>query len=213
MNNLPAHLFFKCTIQGPFTFLGSTSADQDISMQTLATQMKKNERRMIASQRTGKNLIKRELNHLDLQQKSSVGILVQFLGYDSEDYKNWPNSTMNFCEGMLKIHFKNGMMQDICLEGRLVRPELHLNTRGFEPCGADHTIDFGLVHTSDHLIKTVWLVNKSRVPAEWNVVYVPFKEKTYFGAETVTKLEKENVEKVDNQQVFSFNKSEVIPFV
>ena len=131
------------------------------------------------------------------------------MGFDREDYSNWPNSKLNFTEGAMTIHFRNGMTQDITLEGKLLRPDLRLNITGFEPCGNENVIDFGRVHTSDHKIVTVWLANKSTVPAEWSIVYVPFPEKGYYGAKTVTKLEKENLKKVDNPDVFNFQQTEV----
>lgn len=211
VNRLPAHLFFKATIEGPFTFLGSTSSDQDISVQTLNITMSKNEKKLFTKSKEGNfgKVDSDELENLDLQTNTSLGLLVQFMGYNPSDFKNWPNSKLNFTYGTLKIHFRNGMNQDINLEGSLLRPELYMNVTGFEPCGENHTIDFGLVHTSNHKIISVWLVNKSIVPAEWKVMYVPFPEKTYYGAKTVTKLENENLEKVDDPEVFNFHQTEV----
>lgn len=212
VNRLPAHLFFSATIEGPFTFLGSTSSDLDISAKTLNITMTKNERKLFTKTKGGsfKGHNSDTLDDLDLHTNTSVGLLVQFLGFNPLDFKSWPNSKLNFTKGILKIHFRNGMTQDINLEGRLLRPELHMNITGFEPCGENHTIDFGLVNTNDKKIISVWLVNKSIVPAEWKIVYIPFKEKDYYGAATVTNLEKENLEKIDDPEVFNFKQSEVI---
>lgn len=84
-----------------------------------------------------------------------------------------------------------------------------LNIRGFEPCQQEVTIDFGMQHIKDKGYKMMWLANKSQIPGEWKIVYVPFPEKTYYGAATVTELEKENLEKTDDPSVFNFNVSEV----
>ena len=84
-----------------------------------------------------------------------------------------------------------------------------VNTKGFETQTNDHLIDFGLVHVDDYKIITIYITNKSYVPGYWKMMYIPFPEKKYHGAATVTKLEKENQEKVDDPDVFNFDVSEV----
>lgn len=172
----------------------------------------KNETFLNTAKDTGLDPLKKyklSLQNLEMQTQTSLGIIVQFMGYDIADYDNWPNSSDNFVNGALKVAFENGMTQEIELNGKLMRPKLMLNTKGFEPCDEETVIDFGLVHTSDQVMITFWLSNKSIVPAEWKIYYVPFPEKTYFGAATVTKLEKENIEKTDDPDVFIFNRKEV----
>ena len=147
--------------------------------------------------------------NLDIQTNTSMGLIIYFTGFSSDDYKNWPNSSFNVTKGSLKIIFRNGMTQKIDLVGKLMRPHLMMNVKGFEPCIEEVTIDMGLVHITDKVIKTIWLANKSIVPASWKILYCPFPEKTYFGAATVTVLEKENLEKVDDPSVFNFNRTNV----
>jgi len=67
-----------------------------------------------------------------------------------------------------------------------------LNKKGFETKTHNHEIDFALVHVDDHKIITVYMTNKSYVPAYWKIMYIPFPEKKYHGACTITKEEREN---------------------
>jgi len=92
----------------------------------------------------------------------------------------------------LEVRFRNGMVQKVDLEGELWRPYIMVNTKGFETQTNDHLIDFGLVHVDDYKIITIYITNKSYVPGYWKMMYIPFPEKKYHGAATVTKLEKEN---------------------
>lgn len=129
----------------------------------------------------------KEINDMDLIEAANLGLLINFDGYNARDLKNWPNSKRNYCKGDLEVRFRNGMVQKIELEGQLLRPYVMLNTQGFETKGAHHEIDFGLVHVDDHKIITVYLTNKSYVPGYWKIMYLPFPEKKYYGAATITK--------------------------
>ena len=138
------------------------------------------------------------------------------------------------------------MVQEVMLEGKLLRPYLLINSNGFEKEirvktnlkeGNDntlmdvsginnvegywfskekninleesrtfqypwmkpdhfktdkHLIDFGLCHTNECTILKLWISNKSYVPAHWKIVYVPYPDKKYHGAATVTREEKED---------------------
>lgn len=213
LNKLPCHLYFKCIIEGPFSFLGNTSGSEDFSQERIDDLLAKNEA-LLSKAGSNLKLTKRfkELDSLDIVESSNMGILLNFEGYDPTDYDRWSNTKVAFVEGNLKVIFRNGQTQDIKLEGSLYRPFLFLNSTGFEPChdpSEPPTLDFGLLHIDDEKILTIWLCNKSPVPAQWKIVYVPFQQKDYFGAATTTKLEKENLEKVDDPEVFNFEVSEV----
>lgn len=105
---------------------------------------------------------------------TSLGLIIQFLGFpESPPSKLWPNSALNFTEGKLIIHFRNGMTQEINLVGRLMRPCLELSQNGFEKCydglgqGKPLVVDFGLVHIDDHKILEIWMKNRTWVDANW----------------------------------------------
>ena len=87
-----------------------------------------------------------------------------------------------------------------------------LNKKGFETKTDYHVFDFGLCHSDDYKIIKIWVTNKSYVPAHWKIMYVKFPEKKYHGAATVTLEERENLEKVDDPDVFKFDTSEVCNF-
>ena len=213
LNQLPCHLYFKCAIDGPFSFLGNTSGAEDFSQERIEELIAKNESYLVKNNLNPKVMKKlKELDGLDVVEGSNVGLLLNFEGYDAQDYDHWPNTRLHFVNGILKMVFRNGQSQDIRLEGWLYRPFLFMNSTGFEPCNDPidpPTLDFGMIHIDDETTQHIWLCNKSPVPAQWKIVYVPFPEKDYYGANTTTKLEKENLEKVDDPEVFSFDVSEV----
>lgn len=213
MNKLPCHLYFKGLIDGPFSFLGNTSGAEDFSQDRIDQLLTKNES-LLSKMANNPKLAKKfkELENLDIVESSNMGILLNFEGYDPSNYESWPNTKMAFVNGSLRLLFRNGQTQDIRLEGILYRPFLFMNSIGFEPChdpSEPPTLDFGLLHVDDERIQTIWLCNKSPVPAQWKIVYVPYPVKEYYGAATVTKLEKEDIEKVDDPEVFNFEVSEV----
>jgi hypothetical protein len=213
LNELPCHLYFKCIIEGPFSFLGNTSGAEDFSQERIEELIAKNESYLAKNTMNTKVMKKlKELEGLDIVEGSNVGLLLNFEGYDAQDFERWPNTRLNFVGGVLKVIFRNGQTQDIKLEGWLYRPFLFMNSTGFEPCHDPMdppTMDFGMIHIDDETTQHIWLCNKSPVPAQWKIVYVPFPQKDYYGACTTTKLEKENLEKVDDPEVFSFDISEV----
>lgn len=55
----------------------------------------------------------------------------------------------------------------------------------------------------------VYLKNETKVTAKWSLNYVKIPAKAFLGHKTITKLEKENIEKVDDQSVFAFSQTEV----
>lgn len=200
-------------IDGPFSFLGNTSGAEDFSQDKVEELVTRNEA-YLTKQNLNAKIVKRlkEMEGLDIVEGSNMGLLLNFEGYDPQDLERWPNTRINFVNGSLKVIFRNGYTQHIRLEGWLMRPYLFLNSSGFEPCHDPidaPTLDFGLLHIDDSKTKALWLTNKSPVPARWKISYVPFPQKDYYGANTITKLEKENLEKVDDPEVFSFDVSEV----
>ena len=213
INSLPCHLYFKCLIDGPFSFLGNTSGAENLDQARVEELVARNEAYLTKPNLNPKVTKKlKEMEGLDIVEASNMGLLLNFDGFDAQDYERWPNTKVHFVNGSLRVVFRNGDTQDIRLEGWLMRPFLFLNSSGFEPCHDPMdppTLDFGLLHIDDSQVMNVWLTNKSPVPAKWKIVYVPFPQKDYYGANTTTKTEKENLDKVDDPEVFSFDISEV----
>lgn len=205
-------------IDGAFSFLGNTSGAEDFSQARIEELITKNETALIKARQAGPKATDRHhkkyklLEGLDIVESSNMGVLLNFEGYDPQDFDNWPNTRIHFVNGSLQVVFRNGETQNIRLEGWLYRPFLFMNSSGFEPCHDPMdppTLDFGLLHIDDDKTLNIWLCNKSPVPAHWKIVYVPFPQKDYYGASTVTALEKENLDKLDDPEVFSFDVSEV----
>lgn len=49
------------------------------------------------------------------------------------------------------------------------------------------------------------IFNDSKVDGRFKIINKPFQDKLYFGAQTKTRLELENIDKVDDPSVFSFD--------
>ena len=55
----------------------------------------------------------------------------------------------------------------------------------------------------------MYLKNETKVTAKWSLNYVKILPKALLGHKTITRLEKENIDKTDDQSVFAFSLSEV----
>ena len=84
-----------------------------------------------------------------------------------------------------------------------------MNSLGFEGKSLEETLDFGIVHIKNDKERPLFLYNWSKVPGAWKINYVKFPVKKLSGLETITKLEIEDSEKVDDPSVFNFSISEV----
>ncbi len=54
------------------------------------------------------------------------------------------------------------------------------------------------------------LKNESKVSAKWSLNYVKIPAKGTLGYRTITRLERENIDKTDDQSVFAFSLAEVL---
>lgn len=55
----------------------------------------------------------------------------------------------------------------------------------------------------------MYLKNETKVTAKWSLNYVKIPAKSFLGHRTITRLEKENIDKMDEQSVFAFSVTEV----
>ena len=134
---------------------------------------------------------------------------MRFRGPKVSDYDEWPMQYKTYKYGMLNIDYCNGDHQEVKLEGRLLRPDISLNTTGFQPYVGEFVQDFNTVYYKDVKIISVFLCNSGPVPAKWKLHYVKFNPKKLTGFMTKTILEKEDDEKTDDPSVFQFSVSEV----
>ena len=72
-------------------------------------------------------------------------------------------------------------------------------------CKAPLIVDFGIVHVKNRVMKKLFIFNDSLLDGRFKIINLPFQNKKYFGAQTVTKLERENLDKLDEPSVFSFD--------
>jgi hypothetical protein len=68
------------------------------------------------------------------------------------------------------------------------------------------------VHVDGHRTIRVFLSNTTDVTAKWKLNYVTFPKKSTVGYMTTTKWENENIEKLDDPDVFEFSVTEVLKF-
>jgi len=108
--------------------------------------------------------------------------------------------------GELNAHFSNGDVQKFFLDGLLLRPKLVLLTE--KPAKNDKAMDeltFGVCNVDKHRTIKVFLSNITEVSAKWQLNYVKFSKKVTVSKYTTTRWEDENLEKVDDPDVFAFS--------
>lgn len=66
-------------------------------------------------------------------------------------------------------------------------------------------LDFGQVNVEKNRTIHLYLSNETDVTAKWSLNYVKFPKKTTIGHNTTTPWELENMEKIDDPEVFEFN--------
>lgn len=69
---------------------------------------------------------------------------------------------------------------------------------------AELELDFGTTHIEKPKRQTLYLSNQTEVLANWSLHYIKFQKKETLGHRTVTALERENIEKTDDPEVFEF---------
>lgn len=181
-------LYFKVSLSGPFSIKsGYTNSEATINQSVVKVEDQ------------SYHLVPDAV--LDLKIKFDIG------SHASE--KTWPTSPLNYVYGLLTIEYSNKCVQHINLEGHLMRPYLEINKSGFEPTQNEHFEDFGECHIRNKITHSFFLSNRSHVPANWSLSHVSFPKKEYHGHATVTILEKEDLEKTDEQSVWEFSVTEV----
>ena len=58
----------------------------------------------------------------------------------------------------------------------------------------------------------MYLKNETTVAGKWTLNHIKIPQKATIGHKTVTRLERENMDKTDDQSVFAFSLAEVIFF-
>ena len=132
---------------------------------------------------------------------------------DPENFEEWPLTMRTIKTGSLIMNYSNGTKEQIILEANLLRPYISINMKGVKKNEiAEEEFDFGTVYMDKERTKMVvlYLRNESKVTGKWTLNYVKIVPKSTLGLKTITRLEKENIEKTDDQSVFAFSLSEVI---
>ena len=112
--------------------------------------------------------------------------------------------------GSLSALFNNGDSQKLQIDAKLLRPMLILLTdKPQKNVKAQDELQFGTVHVEAHKTIRIFLSNVTDVTAKWKLNYVSFPKKASSGYMTQTLWEKENVDKVDDPDVFQFSMADV----
>jgi hypothetical protein len=120
--------------------------------------------------------------------------------------EEWPSTMINEREGELIASYNNGQTQTFKLHGTLLRPKVVLLTeKDSKNDYAMDEMDFGTVNTEKHRTIKVFLSNQTEVTAKWQLNYVKFPKKTTISKYTTTIWEEENLEKIDDPEVFEFS--------
>lgn len=88
----------------------------------------------------------------------------------------------------------------------MLRPKVVLLTE--KDSKNDYAMDemnFGTVNVDKHRTIKVFLSNQTEVTAKWQLNYVKFPKKTTISKYTTTMWEEENLEKIDDPEVFEFS--------
>jgi len=96
------------------------------------------------------------------------------------------------------------------LDAHLLRPMIRLLTdKPQKNDKAQDELEFGMVHVDGHRTIRIFLSNVTDVTAKWSLNYVKFPKKSTIGYMTKTAWENENLDKLDDPEVFEFSVTEV----
>lgn len=186
VNRFRTNLIFNLSIEGPFKILSSYT-NSPLKYDLAST-----------------------IGHsFNLAENTNLDLKIGFQAPKANETSLWPLTTRMYQSGSLTINFSNGDSQTIHLKAELMRPILALNNTGFE--GKEEGLDarnFGTVHIKNYKTLNMFLLNKTKVPGKWKLLYVKFPQKQLIGFATKTKLEFENEAKTDDPTVFEFSKTE-----
>lgn len=145
----------------------------------------------------------------NLAENTNLELKIAFQAPKPSETNLWALTQRMYQSGNLLINFSNGDSQNIILKAELLRPILIINNTGFE--GKEEAAemrDFGTVHIKNYKTLSLFLVNKTKVPGKWKLLYVKFPQKGLVGFATKTKLEFENEIKTDDPTVFEFSRTD-----
>ena len=148
-----------------------------------------------------------------LQPLKIVEIHVKFNAPKASEQTEWPMIMQNIRQGELQAAFSNGDMQSFNLLGQLLRPKLILLTEfSSRNDKAQDELDFAVCNVDMKRTITIFLSNITEVTANWMLNYVKFPKKQTISKYTTTAWEDENLEKVDDPDVFEFEFTQVSLF-
>lgn len=126
------------------------------------------------------------------------------------DLEEWPMIMKNERHGELVASFQNGDSQKFALHGVLLRPKLILLTEKMSKNDkAQDEMEFGICNVDKARSIKIFLSNITEVSANWALNYVKFPKKQTISKYTTTQWEEENLEKVDDPDVFEFSLAQV----
>jgi len=131
---------------------------------------------------------------------------------DVNDFDEWPMNLHTVKNGELIMNYSNNTSEQIVLESNLLRPKVTINIKGSKKNElAEEEFDFGTVYLDKERTKDIvmYLRNESKAGAKWTLNYVKILPKATLGHKTITRLERENIDKTDDQNVFAFSMSDV----
>jgi len=139
----------------------------------------------------------------------------KFMRPDPNDHDKWPLVERAIHSGTLQLNYANATTEEITIEAHLLRPHVTIHVKAStKDDWAEDEFDFGTVYIDRERYKdiTMCLKNETKVTAKWTLNHVKIIPKEFSGYKTVTKLERENSKKVDDQSVFAFSTTEVLSF-
>lgn len=117
----------------------------------------------------------------------------------------WPITLINEKQGKLILEYQNGEIMEYLLVAVLKRPRLKLLTTGNDFIEGSNFIDFGKVYCESHKKNYIYLKNLTDVESDWKIEYVKFTPRKDYGYGTLTNEEKEDIELIDDPEVFKFD--------
>lgn len=139
--------------------------------------------------------------------KSNLKLDVKFLAPDPTNEPEWPMVLINEKFGKIKVVFENGEINEFFLKAVLKRPRIKLSTTGNDSIESPNFVDFGFTNCESYKKYSIFIKNETEVESKWTINYIKFTGKKIYGHGTITKDEKEDIEKTDDPDVFQFSVS------
>ena len=143
--------------------------------------------------------------HFNIIPNSNLKLEVKFLAPNPLNEQEWPMKMIDEKYGKIKVFFENNEFSEYHLVGVLKRPRLRISTSGNESIEGSNVIDFGYVNCESSKRMSIFIMNETEVETKWSIYSLKSKPKNYYGYGTLTKDEKEDMEKNDDPDVFIFN--------